>query len=806
MAGPFDLTGQNIETTYQRVLQTDGVNIYDGTGSIFYVSGSGGPSISASYASTASYVQNAQTASYVQNAQTASYVLQAVSASYAPDTTFPYTGSAKITGSLGVTGSISNQVSGVTVLDSSQYTLYSTNTSGSVSWGSRFLQSDNAARVVRWNQQLLQDTSEINSIDWGGARATYDTSNKQSIKWGSRVLSDSTERTSVDWGNRKLYDSNSTPLESADWRLRTLKNNVGTTILDWQNATFTGSMLGTASYATQALSASWAPGSGGGMPSGSQGYIQYNDGGTFGSDDAFLYNTGSRSLSNGDGNVTNGTYSHAEGFHATTNAPYSHAEGTSTVTYGTGSHSEGANAISSGSYSHAEGNATEANGYASHAEGAGSVTIGAHSHAEGGSTTAYGDSSHTEGSATTTGWNTAYLSNNSGAGTATYILDASYIDVSGLIGAGTRIALDDRLYDNNYGYQTYIVSSSMFDGTNTIIQLCDISVNTTTAVIASITNFFLNSGNQLLGGTGAHSEGEGSYAYSLSSHAEGLNNVTLGYASHVEGFSNCAVGDSSHAEGSSTVAYGLYSHTEGNSTITYSEDSHAEGKGTIAGYRAYNNDGGITAGVFPLARLYRDLTALFFAGSFIILEDLTGIGISANGSPITRIVEVASSIFDGNNTIITLVDTSIDTGGSTKYNIGIYGTPDPIYADTTIGNMSHATGQLTQTIGYASSTEGISTISLGIAQSVVGQYNQPISDTSAFIVGDGVDDNNRHNLLVAASGSVTISGSIILPVTSSGATPSWTGTNGEMVFGDDGVGNYVIFAWLGGAWRSGSLF
>lgn len=33
MAGPFDFTGQNIENTYQRVLQTDGTNFYDGTGS-----------------------------------------------------------------------------------------------------------------------------------------------------------------------------------------------------------------------------------------------------------------------------------------------------------------------------------------------------------------------------------------------------------------------------------------------------------------------------------------------------------------------------------------------------------------------------------------------------------------------------------------------------------------------------------------------------------------------------------------------------------------------------------------------------
>jgi len=39
MVGPFDLTGQNIETTYQRVLQTDGVDVYDGTGSLFVVPG-----------------------------------------------------------------------------------------------------------------------------------------------------------------------------------------------------------------------------------------------------------------------------------------------------------------------------------------------------------------------------------------------------------------------------------------------------------------------------------------------------------------------------------------------------------------------------------------------------------------------------------------------------------------------------------------------------------------------------------------------------------------------------------------------
>ena len=47
MAGPFDLTGQNIENTYQRVLQTDGTNVYDGTGSLFTLPAAGVSQITA---------------------------------------------------------------------------------------------------------------------------------------------------------------------------------------------------------------------------------------------------------------------------------------------------------------------------------------------------------------------------------------------------------------------------------------------------------------------------------------------------------------------------------------------------------------------------------------------------------------------------------------------------------------------------------------------------------------------------------------------------------------------------------------
>jgi hypothetical protein len=66
----------------------------------------------ASNSTTASY---ALTASFVTIAQTASYVLNAVSASYAPSSApFPYTGSAIISGSLSVIGSVYNILGGFT--------------------------------------------------------------------------------------------------------------------------------------------------------------------------------------------------------------------------------------------------------------------------------------------------------------------------------------------------------------------------------------------------------------------------------------------------------------------------------------------------------------------------------------------------------------------------------------------------------------------------------------------------------------------------------------------------------------------
>jgi hypothetical protein len=77
MSGPLDFTGTNIETTYQRVLQTDGIYIYDGTGSLFSISGSSSPIDTSSFATTGSNIfignQTITGSISVTNSVTASY-------------------------------------------------------------------------------------------------------------------------------------------------------------------------------------------------------------------------------------------------------------------------------------------------------------------------------------------------------------------------------------------------------------------------------------------------------------------------------------------------------------------------------------------------------------------------------------------------------------------------------------------------------------------------------------------------------------------------------------------------------------
>jgi hypothetical protein len=137
----------------------------------------------------------------IQNVATADAALFATSASYTDTSsfattasytlnlnpTFPYSGSAVITGSLVVNNGTNN------VIDTSQYTL-----------------SDSSGQTaLDWNQGL---------INYGGITAlslpskiAIDNSGNESIDWSLRTLTDNSSTVSISWTNRLLNNSEGTP-------------------------------------------------------------------------------------------------------------------------------------------------------------------------------------------------------------------------------------------------------------------------------------------------------------------------------------------------------------------------------------------------------------------------------------------------------------------------------------------------------------------------------------------------------------------------------------------------------------------
>jgi len=193
--------------------------------------------------------------------------------------------------------------------------------------------------------------------------------------------------------------------------------------------------------------------------------------------------------------------------------------------------------------------------------------------------------------------------------------------------------------------------------------------------------------------------------------------ILRGDYSHVEGFENTTIGRNSHAEGETTVTFGDRSHTEGISTIAIGAYSHAEGTATIAGAESSHAEG----------------------NSNITLGDYSH---AEGGSNIT-FGSVSHAEGENNQAL-----------GEASHAEG--------YSTITTGYASHAEGEGTQTLGDASHAEGYGTITTENYQHATGQWNQPVDQLAAFIIGNGVDDDNRSNLLVAVDNSVQITGSLIV--------------------------------------------
>jgi hypothetical protein len=222
--------------------------------------------LSSSFANTASYVENAQTASYALQAVTASFATSAsravtssfaTSASWAPDTTFPYSGSAVIRGTLGINGSLTvlNSNSRAPIFDTVESIIYGQNTSASIDWDRRSLHASDGATSIHWGDRLLYDNNETLALDWSMRNAYSSTA--LVIDWENLLLMGPEGKIALDWQSRNTLDASGAP--SIDWDKRQLIKSDGTTVaFDWENGALTSSLHGTASWANNAISSSFA--------------------------------------------------------------------------------------------------------------------------------------------------------------------------------------------------------------------------------------------------------------------------------------------------------------------------------------------------------------------------------------------------------------------------------------------------------------------------------------------------------------------------------------------------------------------
>jgi hypothetical protein len=542
-----------------------------------------------------------------------------------------------------------------------------------------------------------------------------------------------------------------------------------------------------------------------------------------------------------------GFASHAEGIYTQAIGVFSHAEGTNTLSIGQYSHAEGDQTQAIENYSHAEGGHTIAIGSVSHAEGYQTQAIGNASHAEGEQTLSIGYASHAEGYQTKTGTQNAYYAESVVSGSI--ILSSSYGDVSSEFGADNRLYLYDIPFEDTHT-ETYVISQSYYSNPNTIVELYDTSVTTTPAYVGDINYGIVNwTGDQTIPGEYSHAEGYNTLAIGIVSHAEGNATQAIGDISHAEGDVTQAIGDASHAEGANTTAIGEGSHAEGDQTQAIGNASHAEGYETQALGEASHAEGyqtktgtqnayyaqSVVSGIVTLSSSYGDVTGEFGADNRLYLYDQPFDNIYGG----TYII--SQSYYSNPNTIVELYYTSVTTtpayvgdinygivnwtgdqtipgfvshaeGASTQA-IGIVshaegkdtqaiGDASHAEGDATqaIGDASHAEGDTTQAIGNYSHAEGLGTIASGAYQHVQGLYNITSSVSGAFIVGNGIDDSNRSNLVFTSGSTFQITGSLllndILVLTPRTTTPP-TASAGMLIVSGSGA-NQHIYCYLNG--------
>lgn len=193
------------------------------------------------------------------------------------------------------------------------------------------------------------------------------------------------------------------------------------------------------------------------------------------------------------------------------------------------------------------------------------------------------------------------------------------------------------------------------------------------------------------------------------------SSTVIGSFSNAEGKETTASGECSHAEGKETIASGKYSHTEGVNTVAIGHGSHAEGSNIIK----VDSNGNI----------------MFGGGRDVVIDDTTIInikgsqayGINSHAEGCLTLAYGVNSHAEGYATVAHSNESHAEGSGSKA-----------------IGAYSHAEGSMTNASGVCSHTGGSNTKALHNYEVAYGKFNKSNDDT-LFSIGDGTDENIRHN-------------------------------------------------------------
>jgi len=241
----------------------------------------------------------------------------------------------------------------------------------------------------------------------------------------------------------------------------------------------------------------------------------------------------------------------------------------------------------------------------------------------------------------------------------------------------------------------------------------------------------LSSGGQVSGSLniegaltqGENSEATGSFSVGLNrsvasgdcSVAQGESTVATALGSHSEGMLTYSSGIGSHAEGMQTLAQFNYTHSEGFQTQALNISAHAEGYGSVASGLYSHAENRYTVANATCAHAEGEGTSALAAAAHSEGYETTADGFASHAQG---------------------------------------------YQTTSSGNYSHAGGRSSLASATGATAMGNSIIADQQYSTVVGEYNKENIAGALFVVGNGVHESSRSNILEVTSTDAQLKGDL----------------------------------------------